>query len=181
MEVNPNETGPKYKIEFAQKSQVNTLAEFQLNLAMETENMQLDRQIVRDAINFFLDEDSKEGSNELGIYLVKLREETVIGTLLLTFESQTHWWIQSVYAISEERRKGHFTSIFQEAASIGRQRKAKSIKLYVETENERAQNTYKKLGMSVTKEKMHSYDFVYGKITLDEDNSEYTVEKVKNG
>jgi N-acetylglutamate synthase-like GNAT family acetyltransferase len=47
------------------------------------------------------------------MYLVKIRQGRVIGCLLLTFENEKSWWIQSVYVIEEERKKGHFTSLFQ--------------------------------------------------------------------
>ena len=41
--------------------------------------------------------------------------------------------MESVYVIEEERRKGHFKSLFHEAVRLGKEKKAKSIKLYVET------------------------------------------------
>lgn len=43
-----------------------------------------------------------------------------------------------------------------------RLRNVKSLSLYVEIGNKRAQDTYAKLGMHVTGEKFYAYDFVYG-------------------
>jgi hypothetical protein len=77
------------------------LADFQLKMAMETENFQLDGELVRSAINYFVDSTEKEGGTQWGIWLVKLRGEKVIGTLFLTFENATSWWIESVYVIAE--------------------------------------------------------------------------------
>ena len=73
------------RIELANKSQVDTLTEFQLKTAMDTEKLQLDRKLVYDAITYLLDSVSKKEKNELGMILVKLREDKLIGTLLLTF------------------------------------------------------------------------------------------------
>ena len=56
-------------------------------MAMETEKLQLDQQLVNDAITFFLDSEEKKGNCDLGFYLVKLEEEKVLGTLLVTFEN----------------------------------------------------------------------------------------------
>lgn len=55
--------------------------------------------------------------------------------MLITLENDTHWWIESVYVVEEARRKGHFKSLFHETIRLGKERKAKSVKLYVETEN----------------------------------------------
>lgn len=54
-------------------------------MALETENFQLDRQLVEKAIEYFYSSGSKDST--LGMYLVKLEGDKVVGCLLLTFEN----------------------------------------------------------------------------------------------
>jgi len=54
---------------------------------------------------------------------------------MLTYVNDLHWIIQSVYVLKEERRKGHFKTLFNELVRLGNQGNIKSIALYVETEN----------------------------------------------
>lgn len=55
-----------------------------------------------------------------------------------------------MFVKEEARRKGHFTSLFEEAVRLARAHKAISIKLYAESSNSRAKTTYYKLGMKET-------------------------------
>src|SRR6185437_5683783 len=75
-----------------------------------------------------------------------------VGSLLVTFEwsdwrGGDFWWIQSVYVDPAARRGGVFRALYaavgQRAAAAG----AVGLRLYVETENRRAQQTYEGLGM----------------------------------
>ena len=58
------------------------------------------------------------------------------------------WWVQSVYVHPDHRRKGYYRALYnhvkQEAAAEG----VAGIRLYADSQNERAQATYKALGMS---------------------------------
>jgi len=47
-------------IELAKTNQVDTLTEFQLKMAMETEKLELDAKLVHDAITYLLDSESKK-------------------------------------------------------------------------------------------------------------------------
>jgi ribosomal protein S18 acetylase RimI-like enzyme len=87
---------------------------------------------------------------------------------LLTFEKSDSWWIQSVYVEKDYRRQGHFKSLFNEACRLGKSRGVHSIKLYAESENEKAKQTYRSLGMQMNGEKFYTYDFVYGKTKISE-------------
>lgn len=72
------------RIELGNKTQSLILADFQIKMAMETENLQLDKELVEKAVEYFYSEGSE---HSLGMYLVKMRGEKVIGCLLLTFEN----------------------------------------------------------------------------------------------
>lgn len=73
-----------------------TITDFQLKMAMETENFKLDGELVSKAVKYFI-ELNVDSSSPLGFYLVKIVEKEVVGSLLITFESANLWWIQSVY------------------------------------------------------------------------------------
>jgi RimJ/RimL family protein N-acetyltransferase len=150
-------------------------------LASETENRTLDPQPIRAAIAYFFDSAAENEGKQEGIWVVRLRGEQVIASLLLTFENDANWWMESVFVIAEERRKGHFSMLYKEAVRLAKERKVPNIKLYVEITNERAQATYSKMGMKILSEKMHSYDFVLGDCSLGNTHSIYEVEKVQNG
>lgn len=117
-------------IECASHDQIEILTDFQLKMAMETEDKKLDRQLVHDALAYFIDGTNKE-DNDLGMFLVKKRDGNPIATLMLTFVNDLHWIIQSVFVLKEERRKGHFKNLFDEIVKLGEQRNIKSIALYV--------------------------------------------------
>jgi len=72
------------------------ILEFQLNLAMETENLELDRKTVLNGINSVINDSSK------GKYFVAENDKDIIACLMITPE-WSDWrcawmiWLQSVY------------------------------------------------------------------------------------
>jgi ribosomal protein S18 acetylase RimI-like enzyme len=76
-----------------------------------------------------------------------------VGSLLVTYEWSDwrcgdFWWIQSVYVLPEARRSGVFRALHAAVAERARAAAAVGLRLYVETENVRAQRTYAGLGMA---------------------------------
>jgi ribosomal protein S18 acetylase RimI-like enzyme len=61
------------------------------------------------------------------------------------------WWIQSVYVHPDHRRQGIFTQLCRhlEEQALA-ERDVIGIRLYVEGENDGAQATYEKLGLTKT-------------------------------
>jgi ribosomal protein S18 acetylase RimI-like enzyme len=110
-----------------------------------------------------------------GTCIVRMRGEKAVAFLLLNYESEEIWWMESIYVLAEERKMGHLSVMFKEAMRLAKEKKIIQIKLYVETSNYKAQTTYKKLGMTVLKEKMHTYDFVLGNVKLENKKSIYEV------
>jgi len=77
-----------------------------------------------------------------------------VGQLMVTYEwsdwrNGVLWWIQSVYVDKDYRRQGVFSSLYRHVESLAiAESRVCGIRLYVEKENRRAQQTYAMLGMT---------------------------------
>ncbi|TFH36534.1 MAG: GNAT family N-acetyltransferase, partial [Bacteroidia bacterium] len=58
------------------------------------------------------------------------------------------WWFQSVYVLTEHRRKGIFRLMYDTTRELAVQNGAGGLRLYVEVENSRAMKTYEAMGMN---------------------------------
>jgi ribosomal protein S18 acetylase RimI-like enzyme len=87
-----------------------------------------------------------------GQYWVAEDEGKVVASLLITYEwsdwrNANVWWFQSVYVLPEYRRSGIFRSMYLKIKEEGERQGIAGLRLYVETNNERARKTYEALGM----------------------------------
>lgn len=128
-------------------SDKNTIAEFQVLMAHETENIQLDRKIVMAGVSAVFNDPSK------GKYYIAEEDEMVVASVLTTYEwsdwrNGTIIWLQSVYVLPEFRKKGIFKALYNyiQNQSLS-DNNIKGIRLYVEKKNIPAQAVYEKLGM----------------------------------
>ena len=129
---------------------ISDIAQFNIAMAQETEERQLDPETIQSGVSGVIQ------NHAHGFYLIAERDQVAVGSLLITFEwsdwrNGTLWWIQSVYVKPEHRRTGVFKALY--VAVIARARAAKSvrgIRLYVEQENLDAQSVYQKLSMQKT-------------------------------
>lgn len=124
----------------------STIAEFQIAMAMETESKTLDRDTVMAACAAVFEDEKK------GFYLVGEADGKVVASLLITYEwsdwrNHMVWYIQSVFVIKEYRGQGFFKRMYQHVTEMAKAEGAKMIRLYVETNNEKAQKVYESLGM----------------------------------
>jgi GNAT superfamily N-acetyltransferase len=139
----------------ATEDDVDQLARFNAALAQETEDKTLAPDTVRAGVQAMFDDPAR------GFYLVAVRENEVIGSLMITTEwsdwrNGTFWWIQSVYVRPEARRTGVYTALHR--AVRGRARSADDVcglRLYVERGNEGAREAYDTLGMTETSYRMY--------------------------
>jgi GNAT superfamily N-acetyltransferase len=123
-----------------------SIIDFQQKMAWETEKKILASDIVTEGVNaVFI-------NPLLGQYWVAEDSGNVVASLLITYEwsdwrNASIWWFQSVYVIPSHRRKGIFRSMYMyirnEAEKIG----VAGLRLYVESNNSGAQQTYEALGM----------------------------------
>lgn len=135
------------KIRKGQQSDLSALIQFNQAMAMETEELALDSNLLNKGVNTLLSQPEK------GFYLVAEVDNEIVGSLMVTFEwsdwrAKDYYWIQSVYIRPENRRQGIYGKLYQAVKAIAEENGgAASFRLYVEQENTKAQQTYQALGM----------------------------------
>ena len=141
-------------------SDAETIAAFNAAMARETEHMELDQTRLLEGVRAVLADSSK------GSYTVAEADGRVVGQMMITFEwsdwrNGVFWWIQSVYVRPDFRSRGVFKRLYghvaEQAKSAG---DVCGLRLYVERENSRAQQTYQHLGMTKTPYEVYEVDFV---------------------
>ncbi len=135
----------------ATTADASSIVDYNNRLAEETEARSLDPELIGPGVEAIIADFSK------GRYWVAVAGDKIVGQIAVTYEwsdwrNGMMWWISSVYVDSDHRRRGVYSSLYRHVES-----QAKSdpevigIRLYVEKENKKAQETYKKLGMDMTK------------------------------
>ncbi len=128
---------------------VQVIAAYNVAMALETEGLSLDAETVRQGVEAGVRDAAK------GQYFVAEAGGRVAACLLVTREwsdwrNGDLWWIQSVYVHPEHRRGGLFRALYAHVRQAAITAGVGGLRLYVERENERAQQTYGALGMSLT-------------------------------
>src|SRR5215471_11027377 len=128
----------------------SVLVAFNIALAWETEHKRLRPDVLTVGVRAVFADAAR------GFYTVAEEAGEIIGQMMVTFEwsdwrNGWFWWVQSVYVREDARRKGVFRALYREI-----ERQAASdptvigLRLYFETDNARAQATYRSLGMTDT-------------------------------
>jgi ribosomal protein S18 acetylase RimI-like enzyme len=134
----------------ARADEADTLADFNIAMALETEGRRLLPEVVGAGVRRLLAEPA------LGFYLVAVAAGEVVGSAMVTTEwsdwrNGRFWWIQSVYVRREWRRRGVFRALYAHIREAAAQAPdVCGFRLYVERENAAAQATYRALGMHET-------------------------------
>ncbi len=123
------------------------IIDFQQKMAWETERLTLNPVILEKGVKAVFEKP------ERGSYWVVEEDRSVIASLLITHEwsdwrNSDIWWFQSVYVLPEHRRTGVFRSMYSYIRAEAERLGVAGLRLYVETNNLRAQKTYEALGMS---------------------------------
>jgi len=132
----------------AKKSDCSRIVEFQMAMALETESLELDRDVLSLGVNAVLEDSSKAR------YFIAEEEGSSIGMLMITLEWSDWrngwvWWIQSVYTAPEYRGRGVYKLLYQHVKSLVRNSdNIRGIRLYVDKRNVTAQKVYDALGMN---------------------------------
>jgi GNAT superfamily N-acetyltransferase len=133
----------------ARLEDADTLVDFNLRMAQETEHLKLDRDTLAAGVRAAIADPAKAR------YFVGEIDGRLAGMLMLTLEwsdwrNGEIWWIQSVYVHSDFRRMGVFKSIYRHVEDLARKSNAVGLRLYVVHENKTAQETYRQLGMELS-------------------------------
>ncbi len=149
-------------IRLAEPRDLESLVTYNVALASETEDRQLERDLLQCGVEAILADASK------GFYVVMEHRPTgqIIGQLLITFEwsdwrNAVFWWLQSVYVHKDWRRQGVFKTLYDYVLAKGkRQGNVAGIRLYVEQDNVVAQGVYAYVGLASAPYKVFETDFI---------------------
>lgn len=131
----------------ATRADVPAIIEFQIAMARETEELDLDRDILTKGVTALFDDPS------LGRYYVAGAEGRAVASLMITYEwsdwrNGMVWWIQSVYVVPEYRKRGIYAGLYAHIKTIVEPDPSiRGIRLYVDNRNVSAQQVYARLGM----------------------------------
>ena len=134
----------------ARAGDVPVLVDFNIQLAWETEHKRLDPTTLTSGILALFKDPSK------GFYIVAEEEGAIIGQTMITYEwsdwrNGMFWWIQSAYVRPEKRGAGVFSALYCHVEQLATEKGGVcGLRLYVEEDNARAQEAYRKLGMTRT-------------------------------
>ena len=131
------------------------LAEFNISMAYETEEIELIPEVIRAGVEAMIE------NPQMGYYLVIEDEGEIAASLMVTTEwsdwrNGLFWWIQSVYVRPQKRRKGLYRQLYERVKLLAENEKSVcGFRLYVEHYNTIAQTTYRSLGMEQTDYKVY--------------------------
>ena len=148
-------------IRSASMADIPELVAWNAAMAWETEHKRLDPALLEKGVAVVLEQPRR------GFYLIAEQGGMAVASLLVTYEWSDwrcgdFWWIQSVYVVPAARRIGVFRTLYAEVEQRAAAAGAVGLRLYVETENQRAQATYGGLGMQRCHYYMYETEFALG-------------------
>lgn len=142
-------TPASYHIRTACEHDVPIIVEYNLKMALETEQIALDQDTVLHGVRNVITDPTR------GIYFVAVEESdgNVVGQTMVTYEwsdwrNSNIWWIQSVYVRPPNRRQGVFKALYSHVKEMAETAGACGVRLYADRQNVNALTTYEKLGMT---------------------------------
>jgi GNAT superfamily N-acetyltransferase len=137
---------PAVLVREAGPGDLDALVRFNMAMALETEGLQPDPEVMRAGVSAALGDPSR------GRYFVVERGGVVAGGLLVTTEwsdwrNATFWWIQSVFVEPGHRGAGLFAALYLHVKALAAAAGSCGLRLYVHADNDRARSVYERLGM----------------------------------
>jgi len=135
------------EIRKAKLSDTECIVELQLQMARETEELELDKTVVSKGVHGVFQEPAR------GTYWIAQQQGKVLGMLLAIPEwsdwrNATVLWIHSLYVIPEARGQGVFKKLYLNLKKqVEQSPELAGLRLYVDKRNKSAQKIYEKLGM----------------------------------
>ncbi len=137
-------------IRAATPADADTIADFNVVLADESEGLALDPDRVARGVRLLMEDP------ERARYWVAEAEAGIVGQCMVTTEwsdwwAGRYWWLQSVYVVPAWRGRGVlrrlWDAVLAEATGAG---DVAAVRLYVEQDNRSAREAYARLGMEET-------------------------------
>ena len=147
------------EIRTAAATDAATLARFNAAMALESEDVVLDTDVVTAGVRAALADSGK------AFYLLADVDGNPVGQLMVTYEWSDWrngwiWWVQSVYVRPEFRRQGVYRRLYRRLQAMAEaQGDVRGIRLYVMRENLTAKRTYESLGMRHSEYDLYETDF----------------------
>lgn len=135
-------------IRLAKPNDAETIAAFNRAMAQETENKDLIPEVILAGVRALFEHPTR------GFYIVAETEGNVVACLMITTEwsdwrNGVFWWVQSVFVQADHRRRGIYRSMYGFVKELAEEEPGVcGFRLYVEQDNDRAQETYRALGMT---------------------------------
>jgi GNAT superfamily N-acetyltransferase len=132
----------------ARRDDAATIVDFQVSMARETEDLELDREVCGRGVAAVFDDANK------GRYFVAESAGEVIASLMITLEwsdwrNGMVWWIQSVYVKQQFRGRRVYAGLYSHVKSlVEASADIRGIRLYVDRRNTAAQEVYRRCGMN---------------------------------
>jgi ribosomal protein S18 acetylase RimI-like enzyme len=132
---------------------VESIASFNIKMAIETEDKKLNKNLVMRGVKAVIKDSNK------GFYLIAeqiAEQKRTVGQLLITFEwsdwrNKYFWWIQSVYVDKNFRNRKVLSQLYRRVTAMAEESKEVcGFRLYVEKHNRQAKKVYESLGMVKT-------------------------------
>jgi len=139
----------EFSVEIGKEEELFTLVHHNIAMALETENLALNPELVQKGVQAVLEDSNK------GFYLVVKHMHQIAGSLMITQEwsdwrNAWIWWIQSVYVKPDYRGKGVYKTLFETVKKLASENKVPVIRLYVDQNNTSAMQVYAKTGMTAS-------------------------------
>lgn len=132
----------------AAQNDIHVIVDFQTAMALETENIILDKETVTNGVAKVIE------NQQLGCYYVAKVKNEVVACLLTLYE-WSDWrnayviWIHSVYVLPDHRKNSVFKCFYEYLKKIvTADSNYAGLRLYVEKNNIHAQRVYEKVGMN---------------------------------
>ncbi len=143
----PTPPSTHVRVRAATPADAELLTAWNLALAQESEGLELDPKRLATGVAAVFADPAR------GVYRIAELNGRAVGGLLVTREwsdwrSGWWWWIQSVFVEPDARGRGVWEALH--ASVLGEARSAGDVvglRLYVETDNTRAQRVYERVGM----------------------------------
>ena len=135
-----------FEIRPATDEDTETIVQFNIEMALESENLRLEPEKVRRGVEKSLSEPS------MGQYYIAYRGDEILGQIRVTLEwsdwnDAEYWWIQNVYVVPSERKQGIYRALHRHVKNLAEGAGACGLQLYVDAQNVAAQAVYKNLNM----------------------------------